>query len=206
MTTSDNTRGEDDYVKGKLCMNSGAYDEMLVHFQKAISQGHLSAMNDLAFYHHHVTKDMLQAIQYYKMAIDHGHRGLSAYNLGYLYYERNDQENKVKFWTIGAERGCTRSTLGLVVHFEDARDFVNMLKYAQMGVAQGQPSAMMALADYYKNISKDMAQAKQYYLQALRAGCLDAVYALDARELSLTSDESKEVLESIPRLLDEKSP
>ena len=184
------------YVAGKLKMNEGDYKAMVPLFLKAISLGHVSAMNDLAFYHQYVTKHKDSVVKYYTMAIEQGKNPNSAFNLSCFYHEQADVVNQMKWLKVAADQfGDTRALFSMGVMLEGhEKKPEEALTYYRLAWQKGKAQAGIAIVDILLSAPGRETEAKTVLFEALRSKAEGdfAYYFDDKRLVSLTPEERKE--------------
>jgi TPR repeat protein len=140
--------GHGAYILGKTKMNQKKYEEMEEYYTKAIELGNISAINDMAYYNHYITKNHALAKQYYNEAIEKGNIQ-AMYNIGYLCHEIGDIDNMLKWWKLATTKGSSQASYSLGVYYENINDKKHMLKYWKIGADMNCYKCMNALKDYY---------------------------------------------------------
>jgi TPR repeat protein len=186
------------YTQGKLAMNNKDYNTMKKFFNQVIElYKNSSAMNDLAFYHQYIERDVEKVVQYYTMSIDQGNVN-ACYNLGCFYHEQKDSVNKLRYFTLASERGDVRAHFGLGIYYEEDDNEDQSYKYYVLAANAGLAKAHTAIGDYWLK-KGNFIQAKNEYFEALRGGDYDAARRLSCKKITLTSDERKELFSSFSK-------
>ena len=193
--------GGDEYVRGKLLMARGRFAEMAPLFAAAVALGNVSAMNDLAFYHHQVTKQPKEADALYQKAADAG-SAQAAFNLGHLRSEQGDSARALAAFARAAELGHADADWCMAVTHEAAGALDKAEPHFKAAAARGNAKAACALGDCLLARGKT-AEAKAQYRAALAAGhqLAHAHLTSNAAEIGLTAAERADADAAFDRLL-----
>jgi TPR repeat protein len=125
-------------------------------YTKAAERGHLTAMNNLAFFYNNgieTEKDQELALFWFKKAADAG-LTFSFYNIGMIYYNKEEFENAWKYFIVAAEKGEVKARIRLaemIVDRKIKKDDVKIsitLEYLNELSKKGNTEAIYLLVQY----------------------------------------------------------
>ena len=125
------------------------YLEMEKCYLEAIKLGCENSMNNLGYYHHHITKDYPKMGKYYLMAIDLGSI-ISMYNIACYYRQTNNYTEMKKYFLMAIELNCVDSmqTLAEILRRGDC---TISNEYYLMAIYQNSEKAIQRLSEIYHN-------------------------------------------------------
>ena len=186
--------GEEEYVKGKIKMNDQDFQGMIPHFLAAIEKGHVSAMNDLAFYHHYSTKQAENVIKYYTMAIGNGNMG-SAYNFGVLVWRARGLGESNKVVDRLGSGGNVRAAYGLGTIYEEQKEYPRAEEWYWAAWEKGDHKSCIPLVECLLMQPNRTNDAKLILMKGLRQGVADVSYYFDDERLgSLTGAVTRRIV------------
>ena len=145
----------------------GDNDELIVkYYMMAVEKGNSDAMGGIGAYYEH-KHNYSEMKKYYTMAIERGNP-YAMFQLGCYYNLERDYDNMKRYYLMAIEKGhtgamyCLGSKEELIKHGSG-------LKYFMMGIAKGDTSCMIRVAEYYRDIG-DNVEMEKYYMMAAETG------------------------------------
>lgn len=103
------------------------YKNLAEHYDTAIENGYVDAINRMANYYKYIEKDDVNSVKYYLMAIDHGDV-FAMYNLACHYEEINNFEDAIKYYLMAIDHGSGAALEKLFAHYKNRGDIILGLK------------------------------------------------------------------------------
>ena len=155
-------------------------------------------------YHHGkgVVQDYAEAVKWYKLAADKGHKG-AQYNLGVMYYKGEgvvqDYVEAVKWYKLAAEQGesSAQYNLGHIYDFGNnviGQDYAEAIRWYKLASEQEHASAQHSLGVKYvkgQGVIKNYMTAHMWWNIAASNGMAMGKKHRDQIEKDMTSDDIK---------------
>lgn len=136
-----------------------------------------------------VLADMSEALKWYKLAAEDGHRPLAEFRIGSIYYDgrgvETDKHEALRWYTLAAQHGGldARAKVGHMYFRGDgvAENWSEAFKWLELLAEKGDASAQQALGDMYRlgqGVELSEAEAIKWYRLAADQGSAWAQYWL----------------------------
>ena len=157
-----------EYIIGSAFLVLKQYKKVEEYYEKAIKNGDVSAMYNLAVLYQQENANYQKAEKYYLKAIDKGD-GMAMYNLALLYEkESKDYKKAEKYYLMAIEIGLAVAANNLALLYEQKyQDYIKAEEYYLKAIEKGHIISMYNLALMYQKEYKDYKKAEEYYLKAI---------------------------------------